>query len=142
MAGELKIRQTFHFGTSGIVTLAVDSCRAEDWQASIELAQRLTEAVEKWKWEDPPEDPPSDTPAGPETPQERPTEWNPMATCPRGPDGRLTEDVWIGYDDGMPHRWERGDFIKRRDDDGAYRRVGWLPGHLKQADLPPVEVTP
>lgn len=131
MTDELKIRQHFHFGVSGVVSLSVDSARAEDWRDSIELAQRLTQAVEDWRVE-------QEAVKAPEPETAPPTAWNPMETCPRGPDGLLTENVWVGYEARSSlRRWIRGTRLPVRGD-AINGRVGWLPGYIAKSDLPAV----
>jgi len=68
-----------------------------------------------------------------------PMEWRPMATCPRTAAGRLTEDAWIArHNWHSPVRYIAGSTWPRPECDERFGRVGWLPGHLARADLPPV----
>lgn len=58
-----------------------------------------------------------------------PLRWNPMDTCPREPDGRLTEGVWIArmnFEDDSPQWWGPGSWLDP-DFDDVNGRIGWLP---------------
>ena len=71
-------------------------------------------------------------------PDPEPLAWRPMATCPREADGTLTEDVWISYPVGSSLRFRVGlSWLLRPEDDYTRGRLGWLPGHIDKADLPP-----
>jgi len=66
--------------------------------------------------------------------------WRPMSTCPREVTGRpLTENVWIAYSQRRPPRlWLASvDSWPMLEDDYTQGRLGWLPGHILVADLPP-----
>jgi len=65
-----------------------------------------------------------------------PMAWQPMETCPRRPNGGLTEDAWIAYEWGAIWR-PKGTYVARDEGLAHVGRVGWLPGNFARADLPP-----
>jgi len=77
--------------------------------------------------------------------EDEPMEWQPMETCPRSADGCLNKDVWIGPSNGRrPYKLmvASASWVWRQEDK-RYGRLGWLPGNLPEADLPPApEVSP
>ena len=66
--------------------------------------------------------------------------WQLMATCPRAADGTLTASVWISYAHGRSPLLHQGGptwFLPKAGNDARFGRLGWLPGNLARADLPP-----
>jgi len=66
-----------------------------------------------------------------------PSAYHPMATCPRGLDGSLKENVWIAFPHGRSPLLYLVGQRPKVGDDKRFGRLGWLPGYITQANLPP-----